>query len=129
MPRIPVFSASYIFIERNEDGVPTRVLPHRSNCSTYLSVSNRLAQAIFKEDQGKEALNKLHMRLAESYELRPGATPEKFIEEIHEHFPLVIPDKTIKTEDLAGYHERRECKGKFDPYDQAIVLNGNVSRD
>lgn len=50
-----------------------------------------------------------------------------FIAKIRARFPLVFLDYTLENPDYLGCHHRRIWDGDFNPLNQSIVVNGQVS--
>ena len=133
----PLFSAAYIILGINENGLPDSIIPHYNNKGTYISAAITLALAWTKTPVGRQP----YIVLAADFlpqsidswrkDLTDEQVADMFFTKLYAYFCYVLVTKQWKNENYYSCHYRRISgpDGRnFDTRNQAIVINGVVSR-
>ena len=134
----PPFSAAYTIIHINKTGQPDGIIPHDSDKGTYISACIHLTLACTKTEKGKKPFIDLAGRflprsIKKSW--RKDMTDEQvvdlFFRKQYAEFSYVVDGEYLANEEFLAGHFRRPCARdghNFDTCDQAILINGVVSR-
>ena len=132
----PLFSAAYIIINFNSNGMPNEIIPHDSDKGTYISASIHLTLAWTRTPAGRQPFIKLAAgvlpRSLKSWrkDLTDEQVADIFFVKQYAVFSYVINGEYLENEDFLGGTFRRKSArdGRdFDTCNQAILINGVVS--
>lgn len=133
----PPDTAAFIIFSSTENGKPDRICPYDESTVTQLLVSINVCREMLALPEVHQAFQ----QLAEDFntanqnqnpwytESQLKNSAEFFIAKIRAGFPLVFIDNSIKNPNFLGCHFRHGWEQSFQTQQQAIVINGWVSRD
>ena len=131
------FSKAFTIFNTDENGEPVEIMSYDTNAATYIAVSISICRGMLRHPTVKDTFKGFAKDIdpkqsgAWYQNLPKENAAELFIEKVLERFPLVFVDKSRVNPNLMASHWRRgwgDDGHGFDTHDQAIVINGLVSR-
>ena len=126
----------FTIVHRRWDGQPDFVYPSDGNLASCVIESIQVCRAMLRDIKIRSAFVSLAREFDRStpepwYHNQYRNTAEAvnyYIDTVLAVFPIVYIDDSITTPSCLGGHPRRAWRFYFDPCNQSILLNGNVSQ-